>query len=48
MKPWMKFQDGSRLVLGAVLFQVPWLFGTAVNKASSCELVPPPRPNILG
>ena len=37
MKPWTwtKFQDWGFLVLGAVLFVTPWLFGTATNGASS-------------
>jgi hypothetical protein len=35
MKPWRTFQDWSSLVLGAVLFLAPWLFGTAANATSS-------------
>lgn len=35
MKPWAKFQDWSILVLGAVLFLAPWLFGTTSTVVGS-------------
>jgi hypothetical protein len=37
MKAWTRWQDWVSLVLGALLFISPWVFGTATNGASSWD-----------
>jgi len=37
MKTWTRWQDWISLVLGVILFLTPWVFGTAMNRASSLD-----------
>ena len=37
MKAWTRWQNWVSLVLGVILFITPWVFGTAMNRASSWD-----------
>ena len=37
MKAWTRWQNWVSLVLGVILFITPWVFGTAMNGASSWD-----------
>jgi hypothetical protein len=37
MRAWTRWQDWVSLVLGVILFIVPWIFGTASNGARSWD-----------